>query len=187
MSDRFIIKDTPLAGVKHLTRKTIGDNRGWIERLFCADELSEIGWGKSISQINRTFTKDRGTVRGMHFQHAPNAECKLVSCINGTVFDVAVDLRKDSETFLQSYWAELSADNHESLLIPEGVAHGFQTLSDDVMMLYFHSTTYVPESEDSVHPQDPALEISWPLDIKVLSDRDKDKAFLSRDFEGITL
>lgn len=185
--NQFEIKDTPLAGVKHIVRNHLGDNRGWLERMFCTGSLSEAGWSKPISQINRTFTKQRGTVRGMHYQYPPHAECKFVSCLNGTVLDVAVDLRKDSPTFLQSYGVELSASNNESLLIPEGVAHGFQTLSDDVMMLYFHSADYTPEYEDSVHPQDPALKISWPLEIKILSDRDQAKQFLSEGFEGIRL
>lgn len=184
---QFEIKNTPLVGVKHIVRSHLGDNRGWLERMFCAESLSEVGWEKPISQINRTFTNERGTVRGMHYQNPPHAEYKFVSCLNGSVFDVAVDLRKDSPTFLQSYGVELSAENSESILIPEGVAHGFQTLSDDVMMLYFHSAAFALESEDSVHPQDPALQISWPLEIKVLSDRDKAKQFLLKDFEGIIL
>ena len=184
---QFEIKDTPLVGVKHIVRSRSGDHRGWLERIFCAESLSETGWNKPISQINRTFTKERGTVRGLHYQKSPYAESKFVSCLNGSVFDVAVDLRKNSSTFLQIFGVELTAEKNESLLIPEGVAHGFQTLSDDVMMLYFHSAAYAPEYEDSVHPEDPALQISWPLEIKVLSDRDKSKEFLLKDFEGIIL
>jgi dTDP-4-dehydrorhamnose 3,5-epimerase len=172
-------------GVKHIVRSHLGDNRGWLERMFCSKSLSEAGWEKPISQINRTFTKERGTVRGMHYQNSPHAECKFVSCLNGKVFDVAVDLRKDSSTFLQSFGVELSEENKESLLIPEGVAHGFQTFSDDVMMLYFHSAAYMQGSEDSVHPEDPLLQIQWPLEVRNLSDRDKAKIFLSGDFEGI--
>ena len=109
---QFEIVDTSLAGVKHVVRSHYGDNRGWLERMFCAESLSEAGWEKSINQINRTFTEQRGTVRGMHYQNPPHAECKFVNCLYGSVFDVDVDLRKDSPTFLQSYGAELSDNNN---------------------------------------------------------------------------
>lgn len=184
---RFDIHDTPLQGVKLITRKPMGDKRGWLERGFCAEDLKPAGWVKPIAQINRTHTTQKGTVRGMHFQKPPHAEMKLVSCLHGKVIDIAVDLRAGSPTFLQHFKAELSEDNHTSMLLPEGVAHGFQTLSNNVEMLYLHSASYAPESEDSLHPEDPLLSIHWPLTISVLSDRDKGKAFITREYKGILL
>ncbi len=185
--NRFEVIDTPLIGVKHVIRTPLEDSRGSLERMFCADDLFDAGWEKPIKQINKTHTKKSGTLRGMHFQIPPFSEYKFISCLNGSVLDVVVDLRKGSETFLHSYAIELSTENHDSLLIPEGVAHGFQTLTDDVTMLYFHSEVYSPDHEDSLHPQDPALGISWPLDISVISDRDNSKEFLSQNFDGIIL
>ncbi|MCD8493829.1 MAG: dTDP-4-dehydrorhamnose 3,5-epimerase family protein [Alphaproteobacteria bacterium] len=184
---RFDIHDTPLAGVKRITRKPMGDERGWLERGFCAEDLKPAGWVKPIAQINRTNTEMKGTLRGMHYQNPPHAEMKLVSCLHGKVLDIALDLRAGSPTFLQHFALELSENNHESLLIPEGVAHGFQSLTDNVEMLYLHSASYTPEAEDSVNPQDPRLGINWPLTVSVISERDKSKAFLSDDFKGITV
>ena len=127
--NRFRIQSTPLSGLQVITRQMLGDHRGFLSRLFCADELAQAGWTKPIAQINHTYTAKKGTVRGMHFQHPPHAEMKLVSCIRGEVWDVAVDLRANSPTFLHWHAEVLSADNHKALLIPEGFAHGFQTLS----------------------------------------------------------
>ncbi|MGB6115236.1 MAG: dTDP-4-dehydrorhamnose 3,5-epimerase family protein [Comamonas sp.] len=179
MSGRFNILGTPLEGLMRLDRIRMGDERGWLERMFCAEELRAAGWTSGIAQINRTLTLNRGTVRGMHFQNAPHQEAKLVSCLAGEVFDVAVDLRKNSETYMQWHGERLSADNAESLLIPEGFAHGFQTLSDKVEMLYFHSTAYAPQAEDGLRPDDPALAIAWPLPISEISARDRGHKLLS--------
>jgi dTDP-4-dehydrorhamnose 3,5-epimerase len=129
---RFAVTDLPLAGLKRVQRQRLGDSRGFLARLFCAHELAAAGWLKPIAQINHTLSAKRGTVRGLHFQRAPHAEMKLVSCIRGEVFDVAVDVRPHSPTFLQWHGERLSADNGCALLIPEGFAHGFQALSDDV-------------------------------------------------------
>src|SRR5690349_10549191 len=108
---RFIFSDTPLKGLKVLHRKPIGDSRGYLERIFCSVELQPLLDNRKIAQINLTFTAERGTVRGIHFQHPPHAETKLVSCLRGKVFDVAVDLRRGSPSFLQWYAQELSAEN----------------------------------------------------------------------------
>jgi dTDP-4-dehydrorhamnose 3,5-epimerase len=155
--------------------------------MFCAEELHTIGWTRSIAQINRTLTSARGTLRGMHFQQPPHAEMKLVSCLRGEVLDVAVDVRTDSPTFLQWHAEVLSADNHTSLLIPEGFAHGFQTLSDEVEMLYLHSTFYAPGSEAGLNPQDPRLGIVWPLSVAAISDRDAGHALIDSCFQGVPL
>lgn len=172
MSSRFDIHDTPLEGLKLIQRKPIGDTRGHFERLYCSDELQALIPGKGIMQINHTLTASRGTVRGMHFQRSPYAETKFVSCLRGEVFDVAVDLRQGSPTFLQWHAEILSADNHKTLVIPEGIAHGFQTLAGDCEMLYFHTAIYQPGAEGGLNAQDPRLAILWPEAITELSPRD---------------
>lgn len=172
MSSRFDILDTPLLGLKLIQRKPIGDARGHFERLYCSDELQALIPGKGIRQINHTLTTRRGTVRGMHFQHPPCAETRFVSCLRGEVFDVAVDLRRSSSTFLHWHAEILSADNHKTLVIPEGFAHGFQTLDRDCEMLYFHTALYEPGAEGGLNAQDPRLAILWPEAITELSERD---------------
>lgn len=169
---RFTVTDLPLHGLKRVQRERLGDSRGFLARLFCAEELAAFGWSGPIAQINHTRTSRQGTVRGLHFQHAPHAEIKLVSCLRGRIWDVAVDLREDSPTFGCWHAAELSADNGRALLIPQGCAHGFQTLSDDVELLYCHSAAYAANAEGGVHPQDERLAIPWPLPITELSVRD---------------
>lgn len=182
MSTRFDIIDTPLYGLHVIQRKPIGDSRGYLERLFCSEELQAFTFGKPIVQINHTLTASRGTVRGMHFQRSPHAETKFVSCLSGEVFDVAVDLRHYSSTFLHWHAEVLSADNHKSLVIPEGFAHGFQTLTDDCEMLYFHTATFHPESEAGLNAKDSQLGITWPLPVSGLSQRDAKHPFLGNNF-----
>ena len=172
MSSRFDILDTPLLGLKLIQRKPIGDARGHFERLYCSDELQALIPGKGIRQINHTLTTRQGTVRGMHFQHSSYAETRFVSCLHGEVFDVAVDLRQGSPTFLHWHAEVLSADNHKTLVIPEGFAHGFQTLARDCEMLYFHTALYEPDAEGGLNAQDPKLAILWPEAITELSLRD---------------
>lgn len=183
---RFTVTGLPLAGLKLVERQNLGDSRGFLSRMFCADELAPAGWAKPIAQINLTMTARRGTVRGMHFQHPPHAEMKLVNCLRGAVWDVAVDLRHDSPTFLKWHAQELSAENRHSLLIPEGFAHGFQTLTDDCELLYFHSMPYASGSEGALNAQDPALDIAWPLVITEMSDRDRGHPYLTSQFTGLT-
>jgi dTDP-4-dehydrorhamnose 3,5-epimerase len=184
---RFSITELPLAGLRCAQRQQLGDNRGFLSRLFCAHELQAAGWSKAIAQINHTHTAQRGTVRGMHFQHPPHTEAKLVSCVRGEVWDVAVDLRRGSPTYLQWHAQRLSAENLCSLLIPEGFAHGFQSLSDDAELLYCHSAAYASEAEAGLHPLDPALSIQWPLPVSEMSARDRSHPFIDDRFEGIQL
>lgn len=187
MSTRFDILDTTLSGLRILQRKPIGDSRGYLERLFCSEELQALAPGKHIAQINHTLTAIRGTVRGLHFQHPPHAEIKFVSCLRGEIFDVAVDLRHNSPTFLRWHAELLSADNHKTLVIPEGFAHGFQTLSDDCEMLYFHTAAYQAGAESGLNTQDPRLAIQWPLPVAGLSPRDAAHFLLDDAFSGVTL
>ena len=184
---RFTLFDTPLAHLKIVERQRLGDARGFLSRLFCADDLAMAGWHKPIAQINQTLTQKQGTVRGLHFQHPPNAEMKLVTCLRGAVWDVAVDLRSESPTFLQWHALELSATNCRALLIPEGFAHGFQTLADDSELFYLHSTAYAPGAEAGLNPIDPRLSIAWPLAVAELSDRDAQHPMLDDQFKGVRL
>lgn len=184
---RFEIQGTPLAGLQCVQRQQLGDARGFLSRLFCADALAAAGWQRPVAQINHTFTAARGTVRGLHYQRPPQAEMKLVSCLAGEVWDVAVDLRAGSPTFLQWHAERLSAENGRALLIPEGFAHGFQALSDNVSMLYLHSTAYAPEAEAALQVLDPRLAIAWPLPVQGLSPRDAGHALLTPDFQGVVV
>lgn len=182
---RFTITDLPLAGLKLVERQRLGDSRGFLSRLYCAEELVAAGWQKAIAQVNHTHTSICGTVRGMHFQHPPHAEMKLVSCIRGKVWDVAVDLRAGSSTFLHWHAEELSAENNSALLIPEGFAHGFQALTDDVELLYCHSAAYHAETEAGFNPRDPELAINWPLEIVELSNQDAQHSMVNQNFAGL--
>ena len=184
---RFTLTPLPLAGLHLVQRHRLSDSRGDLSRIFCAQELSVIGWTQPIAQINHTRTAKRGTVRGLHYQKPPHAEAKLVTCIRGEVWDLALDLRHGSATFLQWHAQRLSADNACALLIPQGFAHGFQALTDDAELLYCHSAAYAPECEAGLNPSDPRLAIAWPLPIADLSPRDAARAWLTPDFEGVSL
>jgi len=184
---RFEIEATPISGVYLLERIPVADERGWLERLYAAEDVDAVLGGRSIVQVNRTLTRATGAVRGLHYQRAPSAEAKIVSCLRGAAFDVAVDLRRDSPTFLQWYAETLSAQNHRSLLIPEGVAHRFQALADDCELLYLHTAEYDPAAEGGLHPGDPRLAIAWPLPIEHLSDRDASHPLIGPAFDGIVV
>ena len=187
MSETFLATATPISGVVCIERRLRGDHRGFLTRLFSADEFAPLGWDVAIAQINHTYTAKKGAIRGMHFQVPPKAEKKLVSCLRGAVCDVAVDLRHGSRTFLQHHKEILSAENLRALLIPEGCAHGFQALTDDVELLYLHSQFYSPSREGGVRPLDPALAIAWPEETAALSDRDSRHPLLTPNYEGLRL
>ena len=182
---RFKIYDTTIDNLKIIERQFLSDSRGFLTRLFCSEELRAAGWNKPVTQINQTLTQKAGTVRGMHYQRTPHAESKLVTCLRGVIWDVAVDLRAGSPTFLKWSAQELSFANQRALLIPEGFAHGFQTLSEDCEILYLHSKVYMPDSEAGLNPKDPMLSITWPLDIAELSTRDSQHRMLDHQFKGM--
>jgi len=184
---RFTVEPTPLAGLVTVQRQPLVDSRGFLARLFCAQDLAPAGWTWPIAQINHTLTAQRGTVRGLHFQHPPADEAKLVSCLRGAVWDVAVDLRAGSPTFLQWFGTELSAANHRAFLIPPGFAHGFQALSDGCEMLYLHSAPHAPASEGGLDALDPRLAIAWPLPVAERSPRDAEHPLLAPGFTGLQL
>jgi dTDP-4-dehydrorhamnose 3,5-epimerase len=187
MGDAFSTTLTAIQGVVAIKRHPRGDHRGFLTRLFCRDEFAPLGWVGGIAQINHTYTSTNGTIRGMHFQRPPRSENKLVICLRGTVCDVAVDLRTGSPTFLQHHKEILSADNHKALLIPVGCAHGFQTLSDDVELIYLHSEKYSAPDEGGVSPFDKMLAIGWPSPVSAVSDRDRVHPALTSNYEGLRL
>lgn len=184
---RFEFISTPLSGLTVIRRKPIEDERGFFCRFYCAEEFREAGLNKPVAQINHTFTRKKGAVRGLHFQYPPHAEAKIVSCLKGEIYDVAVDIRYGSPTFLCWYAEILSANNYKSLLITEGFAHGFQTLTKDCELIYLHTASYTPDAEGGLNVRDPRLAIVWPLKISGLSKRDMSYAYVDDRFEGIRL
>jgi len=162
------------------------DERGCFSRIYCEKELKEIS-NISIKQVNSSYTKKRGTVRGMHFQYEPNCEEKIVKCIKGSVLDVVIDIRKGSNTFLKSFSLKLTKENQKMLYIPKGFAHGFQTLEDDTELLYLHSNIYAPSNEGALNIRDPLLNIKWPLNIVNLSKKDNSYKFIDANFKGIVI
>jgi len=184
---RFTFITTGIADVFRIDRHRISDDRGFLSRLFCAEEFASIGFSLPIAQINHTFTRQRGAVRGFHFQHPPHAEDKLVTCVRGEIYDVALDLRAGSPTFLSWHAERLTAENARSLLIPQGVAHAFQALTDDCELVYVHSRAYAPQAEGGIHINCRRIGVTWPLPVAELSARDTNHPFVEEDFKGISL
>ncbi|HEX6398367.1 MAG TPA: dTDP-4-dehydrorhamnose 3,5-epimerase [Steroidobacteraceae bacterium] len=164
---------TPLPGVFVIDLKKIVDDRGYFARSWCRDTLAAQGLNPNQTQLNVGYSHRKGTLRGMHFQKAPHAEVKVVRCTRGAVFDVAVDLREGSATRGQWFGIELSADNGKQLYIPEGFAHGYQTLADASEIEYSTTHVYAAASASGVRHDDPAFGIRWPLPVSVISEPDK--------------
>ena len=183
--NKLSIIELPLNGLKLIERHLAIDSRGSFSRLFCSEELLQACWEKPIVQINHTITTKQGTVRGMHYQRSPNLEMKLITCIQGEVFDVAVDLRSNSPTFLHCHAEILSSRNNSAILIPEGFAHGFQSLTDDVQLIYCHSAPYNLSSEGGLNPLDSCLNIKWPLAISEISIKDAKHQLIDFNFKGV--
>ncbi|MFS2159091.1 dTDP-4-dehydrorhamnose 3,5-epimerase family protein [Pseudomonas sp. Pseusp122] len=184
MSDLHL-QALPLPGLFSLQHKRHADARGQFSRLFCEGSLSAFGRDFHIRQINHSVTREQGSVRGLHYQTAAQPEAKLITCLRGAVWDVAVDLNPDSATFLCWHAERLEAGDGRSLLLPAGFAHGFQTLTDDAELLYLHSADYAPEHEGGLSPLDPRLAIEWPLAVKNLSARDAGHPLLDATFAGV--
>jgi len=185
MPSRFDFIPTALAGLTVIHRNRCDDDRGSFTRNFCCEEFMVIGLIKPIAQINSSITCCKGTVRGLHFQYPPHAETKIISCLRGEVFDVAVDLRADSPTFLCWHAEVLSAVNQNALCIPEGFAHGFQALEDDCELIYLHTECYTPKAEGALSAIDPRINITWSVPITELSERDRAHLFIGPDFTGV--
>ncbi|TWJ32601.1 dTDP-4-dehydrorhamnose 3,5-epimerase [Geobacter argillaceus] len=168
----MIFRETPLAGSFLISPERREDERGYFARTFCVEEFAARSLPTEVQQCNVSFNRLQGTVRGMHFQKAPKAEAKLVRCTRGAIFDIMVDLRPESTTFCQWYGAELTVGNGDALFIPEGFAHGFQTLEDGTEVFYQMFALYSPEYAAGVCWDDPAFGISWPLPVSVVAPKD---------------
>lgn len=168
---RFL--ETKLDGAWLIEPEPIRDSRGYFARTFCTRDFEERGLESRFVQHSRSFSATKGTLRGLHFQTAPHEEVKLVSCVSGAVYDVIVDLRPNSPTYRKWQGFELSADNKRQLYVPAGFAHGFQTLTDEAELNYLISAFYEPAASTGISYDDPALGVTWPLPVSVISDRDK--------------
>ena len=174
-------------GVNVISRNPIFDQRGSFDRLFCQETLNEVLFDKKIKQINRSITNQIGTVRGLHFQRPPSEEIKVVTCLRGAIFDLVLDIRESSSTFLDYHAEILTENNKKSILIPAGFAHGFQTLSANCELLYFHTAEYDANLEDGLNATDPFLKIQWPIAIKNQSERDIGFDMLNSGFKGVKI
>ena len=187
MGNSVNVQPTPIPGLVVVEIKPHIDHRGAFARLYCEDELASLIGSQRIVQINHSRTAEIGTVRGLHYQRPPHAEMKLVRCIKGRVWDVAVDIRNNSPTFLRWHAEELTPTNARMMVIPEGFAHGFQVLEPDSELLYLHTEFYTPKSEGGLRHDDPRLAINWPLAVTDLSPRDAAHPFVNSDYFGIAL
>jgi dTDP-4-dehydrorhamnose 3,5-epimerase len=169
----MIFRETELQGVFEVQIEEHHDERGFFARTWCQREFSEHGLSDRLVQCSVSFNKCRGTLRGMHFQEAPFSETKLVRCTRGSVYDVVIDLRPSSPTFRHWVHAELTAENHMALYIPEGVAHGFITLESDTEVYYQMSEFFTPAAARGVRWDDPAFGVNWPFRPEVISERDR--------------
>lgn len=164
---------TPLEGAHLIELEPKEDERGFFGRLFCADKLAEQGLCSNFVQANHSYSKEKGTLRGLHYQLSPNDEVKIVRCIRGSFYDLILDLRPESPSFGQSFGAVLNEKNHKMMYVPKGFAHGFLTLEPNSEVLYFVSQFYAPEKERGVRWDDPKFQIAWPEKPIVISDRDR--------------
>jgi len=175
----MIFTETTLSGAYVITPTPIGDERGKFARVFCKNEFSKINHNKEFVQFNHSVNKIKGTVRGMHFQKHPFSEIKLIRCIKGSVYDVIVDLRPESDTYLKWFGETISAENMKMMYVPEGFAHGFQTLEEQSELLYHHTNYYTPCSEGGINYADKTINIKWLLPVTLVSDKDKTLPFIN--------
>ncbi|MDR3458571.1 MAG: dTDP-4-dehydrorhamnose 3,5-epimerase [Verrucomicrobiae bacterium] len=167
--------ETPLKGAFVIELEKRGDDRGWFARFFCEREYQQHGLNHKIVQVNTSASKDKGTLRGMHYQLAPKAEDKIVRCLRGGLFDAIIDLRPGSATYRQHFSIELTAENRTMLYVPQGFAHGFITLEPDTEAFYLVTEYYAPERERGIRYNDPQFGIRWPLEPVVISDKDRNQ------------
>jgi dTDP-4-dehydrorhamnose 3,5-epimerase len=176
---------TPIPGAFTIILSPFIDDRGAFSRLYCENEFGISGHSRPIVQVNHSLTREKGTVRGIHFQYPPDAEIKIIRCLRGKVFDVFVDLRTDSPTFLKWHAVELSPGGYNMIYIPEGCAHGFQTLEEDSELLYLHTAFYTKGTEGGIRYDDPRISIDWPLSAMNVSEKDKSYPLLDDSFKGV--
>ncbi len=182
---RFL--ETNLKGSYIVELTPFKDERGLFARTFCKKEFLQINHTKEFVQFNYSLTINKGAIRGMHYQIQPDCEIKLIRCIVGKVFDVIIDVRAGSPTFLQFFSVELSPENLNMIYVPEGFAHGFQTLENNTQLIYHHTNYYNPESEGSIRYNDPSIGINWPLEPTDISDKDKNYKLIDNTFKGIEI
>ena len=168
----MLIHPTPLDGSALIELQELGDDRGFFARSFCRQDFTDAGLEPTIEQSNVSFNYRRGTLRGFHYQLEPYAEAKTIRCVRGSIYDVIIDMRPDSKTYLRHFSAKLSADNHLAVHVPKNFAHGYLTLDDDTEVMYAVSVAYTPKAERGVRWDDPALCIAWPRAIDVVSAKD---------------
>lgn len=178
---------TPIAGLMIAETPAHADNRGFFRRAFCAPSLKDQGIDFTVVQANMSYSAKRGTLRGLHYQTGDAPEGKVFRCIRGAVYDMTVDMRQGSATFLQSFGIELSAENAKALIIPPGLAHGFLTLADDAEVLYLTSHAYAPAHERALRFDDPRVGMQWPFAPVVISERDQAIPDLPADFTGVRI
>jgi dTDP-4-dehydrorhamnose 3,5-epimerase len=171
----MIFTESPLKGVFVIDLEKKGDDRGFFARAFCEKEFADHGLVNKFVQVNNSLSAIQGTLRGLHYQLAPKAETKLVRCVRGALYDVVLDLRKDSATFGQHFGAELTAENRRMMYVPKGFAHAFLTIAPDTEALYFVDEFYAPQAERGVRWNDPKFNIRWPMEPAVLSDKDRNQ------------
>ena len=181
------VTEARMPGVFVVESELFQDARGAFSRLFCARELQAVLGARTIVQVNHSMTPRVGAIRGLHYQHPPHAEMKVIRCIRGRVFDVAVDLRRDSPTFLQWMSLELTPQSRLAFVLPEGFAHGFQVLEENSEMLYLHTAFYTPEAEAAVRFDDPRIGVQWPLEPTDVSAKDMNHAILEATYKGMVL
>ncbi len=174
------LSETKLKGAYIIEIEPVMDERGFFARSFCANEFEKHGLNPRFVQCNVSYNKKKGTLRGMHYQAAPHEEVKMVSCTRGAIYDVIIDLQPNSPTYCQWFAVELTADNYKMLYVPEGFAHGFQTLEDNTVVFYQMSEFYRPEYARGVRWDDPAFGIEWLTSRPIMSKRDRNFLF----FEG---
>lgn len=186
-TDRLEFDTTSIEGVYLCRRNIISDSRGSFSRIFCDETFTLVGWATPAVQINISTNTTAGTLRGLHYQVPPSCDAKVVTALTGRVWDVAVDLRAGSPTFLNWVGCELDASRGEALLIPPGCAHGFQTLTSDASLLYLHDKRFDGEKQAFLNPLCPSISVKWPIPITTISDRDQNAPSLAKSFTGIVL
>ena len=179
--------ETPLNGVYVIEPEQRGDSRGWFQRIFCAKEMGEAGLETRFVQANNSFNAESGTLRGLHYQLPPSPEVKIVRCIKGALWDVIVDLRPTSPTYLKWHGVELTAENRLAYYVPRGFDHGFVTLEPDTETLYLASQFYNPQAERGLRWNDPKIGITWPLDGAIISEKEANWQDFNEEYHGVEL
>jgi len=173
--------ETEIDNIHIIHAESFNDKRGFFNRKFCKNEFKVNDKKFEFVQVNHSFNKLKGTIRGMHFQHKPFEEIKLISCIYGSVIDVLIDVRKDSNTYLKKVYIDLNEKSNKSILVGKGIAHGFQTLENNTSLIYFHSEFFSENYSDGLNPMDPTLNINWPIKKHIISEKDSNYPLINKN------